>query len=275
MGGYVTARKQHRSIVGFFALAYALSWLIEVPLALRAQGLLDVPVPFFAHYVAAYGPMISAIVVTGLEGGRRGLKDLLHRMFRWRVRLVWWVVALAPLLAYGVVAVAIRLMMGTWPDVGAMSHIAYLPDLGIGALIFWIVTFGLGEETGWRGFALPRLQEGRSALSATVVLWALWAVWHLPMFFYRYDGVPPMGFLLGLLAGAIILTWLYNSSEGSILLAGVWHGAFNFTTACVACGIGTATAVLSTLVMVWAVIVVIWFKPGTLSHSARQEVSIS
>jgi hypothetical protein len=55
----------------------------------------------------------------------------------------------------------------------------------------------------------------------------------------------------------------------------VWHGAFNFTTACVACGIGTTTAVLSTLVMVWAVIVVIWFKPGTLSHSARQEVSIS
>ena len=65
------------------------------------------------------------------------------------------------------------------------------------------MTFGLGEETGWRGFALPRLQRGHSALSATLILWALWALWHLPLFFYSYDLSVVPGLTIGLLAGAV------------------------------------------------------------------------
>lgn len=261
--------KRHPLLM-FFILAYAISWAIEIPLALRAQGVIHVPIPFGVHYLAAYGPMLAAIIVTGRTGGKEGLRELWGRMLKWRVRPMWWLVALAPLVLYALLAVALRLAQGQWPDLAALGQIDFLPNLGAGSLLVWFLTFGLGEETGWRGYALPRLQRGRSALSATAILWVFWALWHLPLFFYLYDVTIIVGFLLGLLAGAITFTWLYNSTGGSILLVAVWHGAFNFVTGCAACKTGIAAAVVSTLVMVWAVVVVVWFKPATLSRLGQQ-----
>jgi membrane protease YdiL (CAAX protease family) len=136
----------------------------------------------------------------------------------------------------------------------------------------WILTFGIGEETGWRGFALPRLQNGRSAFSATLLLWVFWALWHLPLFFYSYDRSIIPGMLFGLLAGAITFTWLYNSTGGSVLMTAIWHGLFNYTTACTSCKTGLIAAVISTVVMVWAVVVVIWFKPADLAHARKQTI---
>jgi membrane protease YdiL (CAAX protease family) len=261
--------KRH-SLLMFFILAYVLSWAVEIPLALRAQGLLAARIPWTLHYLAAYGPMLAAIIVTGLTDGREGLKALWGRMVKWRVRPVWWLVALAPLALYVLVAVVLRLVEAQGPDLAALGQIDFLPNLGAGALLVWFLTFGLGEETGWRGYALPRLQRGRSALSATVLLWVFWALWHLPLFFYLYDVTIIVGFLFGLLAGAITFTWLYNSTGGSILLVAVWHAAFNFVTGCVACKTGVAAAVVSTLIMVWAVVVVVWFKPARLSWVNKQ-----
>jgi membrane protease YdiL (CAAX protease family) len=257
--------KRH-SLLMFFVLAYGLSWAVEIPLALRAQGLIATPIPFSLHYLAAYGPMLAAILMTGVTSGRDGLKDLFGRMLKWRVRPMWWLVALAPLALYVLVAVVLRLVEGQGPDLAALGQIDFLPNLGAGALLVWTLTFGLGEETGWRGYALPRLQRGRSALWATILLWVFWALWHLPLFFYLYDVTIIVGFLFGLLAGAITFTWLYNSTGGSVLLVAVWHGAFNFVTGCVACKTGVGAAVVSTLVMVWAVVIVVWFKPATLSR---------
>jgi membrane protease YdiL (CAAX protease family) len=210
--------------------------------------------------------MLAAIIATTATGGKEALQALVGRMIKWRVRPIWWLVALAPLAMYALVAVVLRFIQGRWSSFGALGLIEFLPDLGIGALLFWILTFGLSEETGWRGFALPRLQQGRSALSATLILWVFWALWHLPLFFYLYDAASIGGFLLGLLAGAVILTWLYNSTGGSILLVAVWHGTFNFVTGCVACKAGATAAILSTLVMIWAVVLVLWFKSATLSR---------
>ena len=267
---YASSRAKSGSLPMFFILAYAFSWAVEIPLALKAQGLLDTPLPFSAHYLGAYGPLLAAIVMTWVTAGQEGLRELLGRMFKWRVRPGWWLVALAPLVLYALVGVVLRFVQGQWPDAGALGQIDFLPNLGAGALLLWFLTFGLGEEAGWRGYALPRLQRGRNALSATVILWVFWALWHLPLFFYLYDVTVLPGLLLGLLAGAITFTWLYNSTAGSILLLAVWHGAFNFTTGCVTCKTGVAAAVLSALVMVWAVVVVIWFKPATLSHADKQ-----
>jgi membrane protease YdiL (CAAX protease family) len=268
----ITTWAKKRPLLAFFVLAYTLSWMVEIPLALEAQGITQTTIPFSAHYLAAYGPMLSALIVTGVTSGSRGLRELLGRMKRWRVSPGWWLVAVAPLGLYIVVAVALWLIQGVPIDVVAMGQVDFLPALGLAALPMWILTFGIGEETGWRGFALPRLQEGRSALRATIILWIFWALWHLPLFFYSYEVSVLPGFLTGLLAGAIVFTWLYNSTSGSVLMVALWHGTFNFTTACVTCKTSVSAAVISALVMVWAVVIVLHFKPARLSRAAEQVV---
>lgn len=261
--------KQHPLIV-FFVLAFAISWAVMIPLALTAQGIGGFSIPPSIHYLAAYGPMLAALITTGLTEGASGLREIFTRMVKWRVRPVWWLVAFLPLVAYALIAVVLRFVQGEWLGFGLLGRVDYLPDLGLGALALWILTFGIGEEVGWRGYALPWLQANRGALPATVILWVFWALWHLPAYFYLYNPAFAVGIVLGQLAGAITFTWLYNSADGSILIVAVWHGMFNFTTGCTACKAGLISAVLSTLVMVWAVVVVIVFKPANLSRASRQ-----
>lgn len=255
---------KNHPLVGYYLLACALSWSIQVPLALQAQGVTGTSIPFSLHYLSAFGPMVAALIVTGLTAGRSGLAEFFHRKGKGRLPLGWWGFALAPLILYVLAIPIIGLISGQPPDFQALGEVNFLPDMGIGAFFLWILTFGLGEETGWRGFALPHLQKGRSAMAATLILWVLWAFWHLPLFFYSYRSVFLAGFLIGLLAGAITLTWLYNST-GSIWIPVLFHGAFNFTTACTSCGSGFASQFISAAVMIWAVFVVIRYKPATLS----------
>jgi len=158
----------------------------------------------------------------------------------------------------------VTLATGEPISIASLGNVNFLPSLGLAALPLWLLTFGIGEETGWRGFALPRLQRDRSALSATLILSILWALWHLPQFFYLFEPTIAIGWLLGLICGAVLLTWLFNSTGGSILIVAIWHGCFNFISASNA-GNGILAAVVSSLVMIWAVVLFFWFKPRNLS----------
>ena len=111
-----------------------------------------------------------------------------------------------------------------------------------------------------------------SALNATLVLGVLWALWHLPIFFYLFDPAIAIGWFLGLMSGAIMFTWLYNSTDGSLLAVALWHGAFNFITASAA-GEGHGAAIMSTLVMIWAVVLIFIYKPANLSMREKQVIS--
>lgn len=264
---------RRRLFLMYVLIAYLISWAIEIPLALKAQGLTSLEPPFALHYLAAFGPFIAGLILTLHENGAAGLKNLAARITRWHVEPVWWLVAISPLLLFLLLAVLIRFLQGTWLDVRMLGRFDFLPDLGAAAVLLWLATYGIGEEVGWRGYLLPRLQRGRSAWSATVILWILWAIWHIPSFFYLHTvtGVGTLiGFFVGVLAGAIFLTWLYNSSGGSILIVAVWHGLFDYVTACTECKSGLIAATLSTLVMIWAIIVVLLFKPANLSRKEKQ-----
>lgn len=263
--------KKH-PLIYFFMIAYILSWIVEIPLALQTRGIIRDIFPFWFHYLAGYGPLLAALIVTGITGGTEALRELWGQMTRWRVKAGWWLVAISPLAVYFLAAAVLWLIQARGVDFTAMGMTAYLPPLGVAAIPLWILTFGIGEETGWRGFALPRLQNGRSALSATFLLWVFWATWHLPLFFYSYIPSIIPGMLIGLLAGAITFTWLYNSTSGSVLMVAIWHGLFNYTTACTACKADTIAAIISTLVMIWAVLVVMIFKPANLSHITKRVI---
>jgi membrane protease YdiL (CAAX protease family) len=261
-------------LIGYFTLAYALSWSVEIPLAASAQGWTEWRAPFALHYFAAYGPLLAAVIMAWITEGGAGVRDLGARMVQWRVRPVWWLVALSPAFLYGVGAVVLRILRGSWTDVGLLGRVNFLPDLGLAAFLLWLLTYGLGEETGWRGFALPRLQRGASALSASLLLAALWIVWHLPAFLYLPTymklGVTVLpGFALGIVAGAVVFTWLYNGTRGSILLAALAHATLNFTSGSPV-GDPVIAALISTAVMVWAVVVILVWKPATLSRAGKQ-----
>jgi uncharacterized protein len=260
-----TTQKETNYLVLYFVLAYAISWAIGIPLALEHKGLMAPILPDWAHYFVSYGPLLSAVIVTWISEGRPGLKKLGERMTLWKVRPIWWVVALSPLVIGAVAALALMLFTGEPISMATLGEVNFLPPLGIGALALWILTFGIGEETGWRGYALPRLQKNRSALSAALILATFWALWHLPQFFYLFDPGMAIGWLIGLFAGAIVFTWLFNSASGSILIVAIWHGCFNFMSASNA-GNGILAAVVSTVVMIWAVVVILWFKPKNLSR---------
>jgi membrane protease YdiL (CAAX protease family) len=128
------------------------------------------------------------------------------------------------------------------------------------AVALLVLIGALGDETGWRGFALPLLQRRYGALAAALLVTPIWALWHLPLFVtvttYR-DFAPPayIGFVFGLACGSIVLTWLYNGTGGSILACAVWHGMFNLATGTLAAS-GTIAAVTSTFVIVQAIVLV-------------------
>lgn len=263
---------QEHSLTGYFLLAYAISWSIGIPLALIAQGKVDWQIPYYVHYFYAYGPTLAALIMTGLTKGSAGIADIFKRLTNWKMSPFWWMVTISPLLGYAVVVLILRLIQGMWIDLSLLGQVNFLPNLGIGALLLWIFTYGIGEEIGWRGYALPRLQARMNSLSATLVLGVLWAAWHLPIFFYLFDPAIAIGWFLGLMCGAILLTWLYNSTGGNLLSVALWHATFNFITASAA-GEGLGAAIMSTLVMVWAILLIFIYKPVNLSRRERQAIS--
>jgi membrane protease YdiL (CAAX protease family) len=266
--------KEHQ-LITYFVLAYAISWIIVAPLVASAQGFIDVPVPFALHYLNDYGPLLAALITAGVANGTEGLRELFQRMIKWRVGLGWGLVAaFSPLALYGI-AVGIVVGLGDPPpDLSRLGTITYLPYLGLSGWIFWILTAGIGEESGWRGFALPKLQRHMSALSAALIVTLFWVGWHLPRFFY-YGAYMELGFSVlpvaahGFLALAIVLTWLYNSTRGSILMAALFHAGYNFWAASGAAG-GLVTSTIDALLIIWAVAVVLVFGPANLSRKAKQ-----
>lgn len=150
------------------------------------------------------------------------------------------------------------LLLGLGPTLDGLRLYPGIPDFGLAA-VFSIALLGngFGEEIGWRGFALPRLQARWGQWRGVVVLWVIWALWHAPLFVIvaAYRTMDPVmivfGWGLGLLAGSIVLAHVAHLAKGSILAVSVWHTLYNFSSA-TKLG-GSTPAVATTFVVVWAV----------------------
>jgi len=263
-------------LASYFVVAYAMSWSVAVPLALQAQGILAERLPWALHYLTAFGPALSALLISRVvrESPRAAESDRRKPVTQ---PIGWWAVGFAsPLLLFAVAQIAARVVGLPAPTSLSLGRINFLPDLGLAAWGLWFLTSGCGEEFGWRGFALPRLQRTHSAMTSSLLLAIGWGGWHLPAFFYvpSYTAVGLRivpGFFLGILSGAIVLTWLYNRSGGSVMAAALFHASFNFVTASTDAD-GLVAAVTSGLVMVWALVIAWrrdWATLATRSIGAR------
>jgi len=227
--------------------------------------------PSVWHYACAAGPILSAAITSHLRGAEEW-KAWKYRMFNIDFSSIWvWITLGAPFLIYLVAAVINFWIYGTVPPIADFGRSTEFPTWGLLTVgIFQILTFGIGEEGGWRGFLLPALQDrGISPIRATVYLTLFWAFWHTPMFFYREGylslGVGgTVGWLISLFAGAIILTWLYNETK-SVIVTAFFHAAMNvlFTTPAAA---GTVQSVVGAVTMVIAVVLLLVMRKRSLTN---------
>jgi len=261
-------------LAGFFALAYAISWLIWIPLWGPALGIAGLPVLPYHHALGAFGPMIAAFVMVAREKGGAGIAGLLRAMFipprRWLAVLV---ALFAPFVIVVGGAIVVDIMQGTPIELSGVGRTAEYPEFGIVAFtLFNLFTFGFGEETGWRGYALPRLQSRYSALVATAILTVFWALWHLPLFAYRpgYTGMDLAaigGWFLSIFTGAVLLSWLFNWTRGSILVVAIFHATIDVAfTSDLSPLVVTTTGIAVT---VWGLLVVLLAGPRNLARNER------
>lgn len=221
-------------LVSYFALAYAGSWLFSLPIALSADGaaLLPYRVPRSAVgwtiAIGNYaGPTLAGFTMAYVTEGMPGVRRLLRRLALWRVGLRWYAVALLGIPA-GFIFGAL-LLPGTF---AAFRPLPLAVLLAYPLSYLYILALGgpLGEEPGWRGFALPHLQRAYGPLVGTLILGFMWTWWHLPMFWVpAWNNSPTvMNMLLFLAAATVInipMTWLFNHTKGSVLLAVLLHAS--------------------------------------------------
>jgi membrane protease YdiL (CAAX protease family) len=247
------------AVLTFFVLAYAFTWSSWIPMVVRGQMVQPGRLP--THFPGLLGPAFAALVVTAVSDGATGIRELLSRLVRWRIG-GWLAFALLSPIALWSLAAIVLAIQGT--AVPTLSDFGIFP--GLPATTFVVVFLaeflinGYGEETGWRGFALPRLQQRRSALMATLILAPLWAGWHLPMLWINVGmrGMSPAmmgGFVVGITCGAFVLTWLYIRSGQSVLATALWHASYNMVSATAAAA--PAAAIVTTGVIVGAIAILI------------------
>ncbi len=250
-------------------LAYGVSWAVWLPLAVR--GVVVEPGQGWpTHLPGLMGPAAAALVVTAATEGRAGIAELWSRLVRWRVGWVWYAV-----IAGTAAMTLLPVVAGSEP--GSLVRFSGAPAAGLWVVPYVLVVNGFGEEIGWRGYLAEQLLVHSSRARTALIVWPIWAAWHLPMFWFVGNfqdlGVGgTIGWVVGIGFGSVLLTWLYASAQHSILVVALWHTAYNFTTATEASA-GVAAAVASTIVIVASVVILrrpsSWRPPQPRKGEAR------
>jgi membrane protease YdiL (CAAX protease family) len=264
--------KRH-PIITFFVLTYALTWAIESPLVFITDSLSDTQ-GLVLVILASNVPSVMAIVLTAMVFGRGALRKLLGRLLIWRVNPLWYLV---------VVLVPVALTAGVLPLnalLGGPALSLGMPLVGAAVFLAFSIFPGsaLGEEIGWRGYVLPRLQTRMSALSASLFLAPIWALWHLPLWLTGDPVKTPtfyVPFFLAVFPLSILLTSVYNSTGGSLLMVVLLHATANFPVTMAIDELGTRATVPVLLywglMAVAAIVVVIWAGPEHLSRKRKKQ----
>ncbi|KTG09040.1 hypothetical protein AUR64_14655 [Haloprofundus marisrubri] len=239
----------------FFALALSISWGLWIPVLMTQSSATNLHI-----LPGGFGPALAAIVLLWVRGS--SIRAWLREGFEWRVGTRWYLVALGvPVLAGSAMG---GIFVATTGDFAAAQVARIVPTYPVALLLVTFVGGGQ-EELGWRGVALPTLQERFDALTASVVIGVVWAVWHLPLFVFDVPGYGGRSLLLYgflVIGFSIVFTWLYNSTDGNIFLAMVLHGGVN-----AASGIGGAFVTDLSVVnipVLAAYAAPVWVVAGTL-----------
>jgi len=278
MKSIIAFLRQHSLVIGIL-LMFALTW----PIDLSNAGLLPFKVPFIMYLFLGWGFIFASVIMTGVTLGKAGVISLLKRYLQWRVGWKWYLAPflLAPTLIIGGVYLNAALT-GVSPDFSTVmayqifGKSAYLPFF---ILPFFMVDFiANGEEIGWRGYVLPRLQTKYGALASALLLGVIWGFWHLPKFLSHWNTISFAWFVVHTIAVSVLYAWLYNGTKGSLLLVTLFHAATNATGVfmpmanTVSSGNMGAYMIFVLLEIAAAIIIVIATGPERLSRTEQIQV---
>ncbi|MFC1771157.1 type II CAAX prenyl endopeptidase Rce1 family protein [Candidatus Margulisiibacteriota bacterium] len=264
-------------LISFVTLSYILGAIISY---LVIGGY----IPSGLIILAATSASLSALIIVAIAEGKIGVKKLLGQLLVWRVGIKWWFLVLfflvpTTLIGFFITGVVIGSPLN---PVNFMPIIAIIP-----MMLVYFVMAGLGEEIGWRGFMLPRLQAKYSAFISSLIIAVIWGVWHFPLFLYKFPGAEHMVYsdwtakygivvalfffiLFNQLPWAILYTWVYNNTKGSLLLICILHGSEPWV-AIFTKGFDTATMFNWTgygvVMLICAIAVVLYNGPKNLSRT--------
>jgi membrane protease YdiL (CAAX protease family) len=214
------------------SLGLLLMFLLTWPIDLANAGVLPFQVPMPMALLLGWGFIAASLAMTGLTLGRGAVVGLLKRFTFWRVGWRWWLIAGLLFPAIGLAAVVLNAVLTrTAPDFSTVYAFrifgpgANLPPLIVPFFLLDAVTNG--EEMGWRGYVLPRLQRTHSALWASLVLGVIWGFWHLPRFLAPGHSGSFVLLLADTVIKSVLYTWLFSNTRGSLLVVTVFHATSN------------------------------------------------
>jgi uncharacterized protein len=261
---YLVSLIRRHPLISFFVLAYALSW----------WGVILYTINHDLPPVASFGPFLAALVMLAITHGKAGVLGLLKRMVRWRVGPAWYAAAFGLPVAITLCATVLNVLLGAQApsaaELGGWSGL--LPTFFI---LLLIPGFGgAWEEPGWRGYALPQLQTGRSALFASLILGVLIAGWHLPL---MVVGQVHYSDIVTIMGAVVVFNWVFNNANGSVLIIMLMHATNNAVSGTFIFPMfsGADSVRLGWLLAaVWCAVaigVVLWAGPAHLSRKHHQQ----
>lgn len=247
------------------------------PLVAINAGLL----PDEADQLGAFSSSLAAIVLVAIEGRKGGVRELLGRFLIGRVGIRWWAYAVL----FGAIPAVAALYLFNLFDGPAVTWDGLKPLSSIVPMIIVLtVLAGMGEEFGWRGFAMPRLQARYNALVSSLIIGLLWGIWHTPLFLTEgtiqskwlaeVGWISAVGYTIFCMSWSIQYTWVFNNTKGSVLLAAVIHGAVNAWNGYINVyrgNFGNIAAYMA-LSVIFSIIIVITAGPAHLSRTKERNV---
>jgi membrane protease YdiL (CAAX protease family) len=219
--------KRHSLIAGL-ALMFLLTWPIE----LAKAGKLPFQPPFLVTLFLGWGFIFASLIMTGLTSGTGEMIALLKRFLIWKVSWRWYLVAFLLFPAIFVSAVLLNSLLTKTPvDFSSVyAHKIFGPSASLPIFIlpfFLVDAIANGEEIGWRGYVLPKLQAIFNPLVSSLILGLIWGLWHLPKYLEASSTMLFIWFMIKIMFEAQIYTWLSNNTHGSLLLVTILHAAGN------------------------------------------------
>ncbi len=202
-----------KSVTTFFILTFTIGWLAWIPI-ITSQAK-------WSAFIFLFSPAISALLIVGFAKKLTGIKEILKRYFLWKFHLKWYLLSF--LLIPALMLLAILVLSRNNEQSLWLNNPWYF----LGASFLYLMFINSGEEIGWRGFALPRLQKLiENPLLASIVLGVVWGAWHLPQYFVpNQPNIPLPPFLLFIIGLSVIYTVVFNNTQGSLFFAVVLHAS--------------------------------------------------